>query len=385
MISQKKIITASVLAISLVIPLFAAHPLEARAEGLDYSKNLIKNGGFEDGMSGWTDPDGAWGNDDDSCLPPHSGRHYAWPYEKGASETKIYQFIELDSDCDDLPLSFSIYVGGDPDTGLEKSYAILDFYSEDGTLLYEFSKEHIGAQWGQISVQMKVPAKTKRICVTCKGVRQSGTQCDSYFDDAELYIERKTFEINGMRFLITKEADNAGEGGECAIDLARQGSAGSVDLNKATNPADNKTYQVTGIRSKAFKNYDFSGLATDEYFTIQFMNIKDIGDEAFKDAKGLRVVWLNAENIGQEAFSGCDGIWSLYLGTRTRTIGGKAFFNASAMKRIEVKGAIERADYAAFKGVPSNCDIKVKLSDDDQYVKVKNLIRRAGAKGKVSR
>lgn len=383
--SPKKKISAVVLALCLSIPLFSAHPLEARAAGLDYSKNLIQNGGFENGMTGWTDPDGAWGNDDDSCLPSHSGRHYAWPYEKGKSETKIYQFIELDGDCDGLPLSFSIYVGGDPDTGLEKSYAILEFYSEDGKLLYEFSKEHIGAPWEQISVQMKVPANTKRICVTCKGVRRSGSLCDSYFDDAELYIARKTFEVNGMRFLITKEADGSGEGGECSIDLARQGSVEGADLNKATNPSDNKTYQITGIRAKAFKNYDFSSISTDEDFTMQFMNVKDIGAEAFKDAKGLRVVWLNAENIGKEAFSGCSGIKSLYLGTRTRTIGEKAFFNASAMKKIEVKGAIERADHAAFKGITSKCDIKVRISDDDLFAKVKNLIRRAGANGKFSR
>lgn len=66
-------------------------PLPAAAAST--SANLLANPSFEDGLAGWTSPDGKWGTaESESGYDPQDGSYFAWPLQASQENTCIYYF-----------------------------------------------------------------------------------------------------------------------------------------------------------------------------------------------------------------------------------------------------------------------------------------------------
>ena len=77
-------------------PVSASICADAASAAASTSANLLANPSFEDGLAGWTSPDGKWGTaESDSGYDPQDGSYFAWPLQASQENTCIYQDLSL--------------------------------------------------------------------------------------------------------------------------------------------------------------------------------------------------------------------------------------------------------------------------------------------------
>ena len=136
-------------------------------------------------------------------------------------------------------------------------------------------------------------------------------------------------------------------------------ASAKVNINTVTG-TDGVKYKVTSIRSKAMQN--------NKKITSLI-----IGD--------------NVKLIGANAFSGCKKITAVTIGKTSKskltTIGKRAFSGCRKLGKVTIKSKkLRLAGKQAFKGSKSSLKVKVP---SNQWKKYKNILKKAGLKGKQVR
>lgn len=152
--------------------------------------NLITNGNASNGLSGWTDPDGAWASDTSSTQPgwssfkPYDGAYF-WPKNKKLSQSRLYQDISVTKYVG-MKASLSAYVRQYTDG--DESKLMLEFLNSSGKVIDSASttKSKSSDKWTNISVSKTVPKGAVTARVSLYGIRHGGSDCDSYFDNVSL-------------------------------------------------------------------------------------------------------------------------------------------------------------------------------------------------------
>ncbi len=152
--------------------------------------NLITNGNASNGISGWTDPDGAWASDTSSTQPgwssfkPYDGAYF-WPKKKKLSQSRLYQDISVKK-YTGMKATLSAYVRQYNDG--DESKLMLEFLDSSGKVIDSASttKSKSSEKWTNISVSKTVPKNAVTARVSLYGIRHGGSDCDSYFDNVSL-------------------------------------------------------------------------------------------------------------------------------------------------------------------------------------------------------
>lgn len=166
------------------------------------------------------------------------------------------------------------------------------------------------------------------------------------------FAKGKTFTTGNASYRVTRS------GAEVELTAAKFASA-KVNINTVTG-TDGVKYKVTSIRSKAMQN--------NKKITSLI-----IGD--------------NVKSIGANAFSGCKKITAVTIGKTSKskltTIGKRAFSGCRKLGKVTIKSKkLRLAGKQAFKGSKSSLKVKVP---SNQWKKYKNILKKAGLKGKQVR
>lgn len=181
--------------------------------------------------------------------------------------------------------------------------------------------------------------------------------------------------------------------------LKPDGSKSSITIPD-TVKLNGVTYKVTSIGDKAFKNQKkltkitiganvksigkeaFSGCT--KLTTVKGgKNLTTIGNKAFFNCKAIKTMNLTSTaltKIGSSAFSGCTAMTTFSASSKKlSSIGKEAFYQNKKLSSITLKTTKltkSKVGANAFKGIKSNCKIKVPSSRVKAY---KSLVRAKGA------
>ena len=178
----------------LLTSLLLAPAVAVHAAGSD---NLLINGGAEAGdLSGWTDQeaeetgDGTfsakteylWGGDD---IYPQEGDYF---FFAGATPgNRIYQDVNVEAYPEGTVFTLSGYMNGWKTDHGDNSYLEMDFLDRRGRSLAADSVcEPSIAGWDFYSFRLEKPAGAVSVRVSLIAERNTGSDCDSYFDDITL-------------------------------------------------------------------------------------------------------------------------------------------------------------------------------------------------------
>ena len=140
-----------------------------------------------------------------------------------------------------------------------------------------------------------------------------------------------------------------------------------------------KTYKVTAVADKAFKNNKKLTKVTIG------KNVKKIGNTAFANCTKLTAITLGGQvqTIGKSAFSGCAKLAKLTLGKKVKTIGSKAFYGCKKLTKITIqtsKLTTKSVGSKAFTGVSKKAKVYLPKKKAKAY---KKLLKSKGLSTKV--
>lgn len=155
-----------------------------------YSGNLIMNPGGDEGMNYWMDPDDAWDVDNKEITTLNGV--YFWPKKKDLPSTKIYQDIPI-SNYTGQKLTFSAYTRDYTAGHGDESMIRLELMDMSGTVLSikEVSNKN-NNQWIELKVSEIIPDNAVTARASLVGIRHSGSDLDSYFDEVSLSVSVNT-------------------------------------------------------------------------------------------------------------------------------------------------------------------------------------------------
>lgn len=146
---------------------------------------------------------------------------------------------------------------------------------------------------------------------------------------------------------------------------------GTVNLN-------NRTYKVTSIANKAFKNN------TKLKKVIISGNVTTIGNSAFQNCTKLKKITLPAtlKSIGNKAFLGCKNLRFVTIPKKVKSIGKKAFTNCSNLRSVTIlskKLKTATVGNKAFTKAGSKAYSKLKVKvPSKKYGSYRTLLRKKG-------
>lgn len=154
------------------------------------SGNLLMNPGGEEGMNYWIDPDDAW-ETESSTVTPFNGVFF-WPKKKALPTTMIYQDVPI-SNYIGQKLTFSAYTRDYTSSHGDESVIRLELMDFTGTVLSKKEASNKkNDQWKELKVSETIPANAVTARVSFVGIRHSGSDLDSYFDEAMLTVDGNT-------------------------------------------------------------------------------------------------------------------------------------------------------------------------------------------------
>ncbi|MBO5999606.1 MAG: hypothetical protein J6P87_07945 [Lachnospiraceae bacterium] len=174
--------------------------LQVKAAGSIENRNLLTNPGGEDGdLSGWTDaaeeesgdgtfsviPEYVWGG---STIEPYEGGYFF--FAGVTSGNYIYQDVDISDYPAGSRFTLSGYMNGwETDHG-DNSYLEMDFMDRRGrSLISDSVCEPSIAGWDLYKLVMEKPEGAETVRVSLIAERNTGSDCDSYFDGISLTAE----------------------------------------------------------------------------------------------------------------------------------------------------------------------------------------------------
>lgn len=222
----------------------------------DKAGNLLVNGDFEDGMTGWKDPDKCW--DAVQMAECHEGRHgryLTWPVyanngskevEEGSS-VSIYQDVSLNGYRAGQTAVFNCLICN-YDQGMgDMGTASLIFLDKDGNKISASNFVYRNPNWIGRSIIAAIPEGAVSARVQLTATRYAGNDVDVYIDYASLVI------TDDVVFPVTvTEQNNKWQ--------VKSGDVLQLTANNgvSTNPADFTWYSSY----EAFASVDENGVVT---------------------------------------------------------------------------------------------------------------------------
>ena len=174
--------------------------LQVKAAGSIENRNLLANPRGEDGdLSGWTDaaeeesgdgtfsviPEYVWGG---STIEPYEGGYFF--FAGVTAGNYIYQDVDISDYPAGSRFTLSGYMNGwETDHG-DNSYLEMDFMDRRGrSLISDSVCEPSIAGWDLYKLVMEKPEGAETVRVSLIAERNTGSDCDSYFDGISLTAE----------------------------------------------------------------------------------------------------------------------------------------------------------------------------------------------------
>ena len=147
-------------------------------------------------------------------------------------------------------------------------------------------------------------------------------------------------------------------GNENAVNYVAPTSKSATITIPDTITIDGKTYKVTGISDKAFK--DNKTLKT----IVIGKNVTTIGRSAFQGCTSLQKVQkaVNVQKIGDKAFYGCKKLTSMNMSSKLTTIGKYAFYKCTSLNKITIPSKVKKIGAKAFYGCKKLKTITIKTT-----------------------
>lgn len=161
----------------------------------DYASmyNLFINPDFEEGLTGWTNPDGKWGIvHEESGYGARHGRFLAWGVKSGSldkNETYIYQDVSLAGHAADETVVFNTLVCNYDQPPHDMGIIKLVFLDAEGKTVETYKQTQRNPNWNSQSIIASIPEKAVTARAYLMGHRYVGNDIDAYYDYCSLIIK----------------------------------------------------------------------------------------------------------------------------------------------------------------------------------------------------
>ncbi len=171
--------------------------------------NLLINGGGEEGMTGWTDPDGIWEPSlNTTNHEPIEGETFFWPSKKPCAEAMMYQDVDITEYGEGTWMKLTAWLANYNQSPHDQATLQLSYLDAGGNLLNSDASQQRNPEWGQHQIDLQIPAGAVTARVSCLATRFVGQDNDAYFDDIRLVVtDRVVREV-----IITGDKDKVTEG-----------------------------------------------------------------------------------------------------------------------------------------------------------------------------
>jgi hypothetical protein len=239
------------------------------------SGNLLTNPSFENGLDGWTSPDGKWGTvESESGYEPQDGGYFAWPTEASQENTYIYQDVSLSGYNAGDSVIFSIMICNYDQPPHDMGRIELKYLDSSGKELKTYTQDQRNPDWNSNTIIAAIPGGAATARVVLWAIWYVGGDVDAYYDNASLVATTEKYST-----IYVTEKDGKGDA-----------KAGDI----LTLTADNSV-------SKNPTDYEWSSSYT-EAATVDAGGIVTVkGDSEFaiyaKDKKTgvVGVYWVNSD------------------------------------------------------------------------------------------
>lgn len=222
----RKKLLAIVLSIAMLGGLMPGMALAA-----ENGENLLQNPSFEDGLSGWTNPDNAW-----AAIPnvpgysEHSavhGKYFVWvPKAEGKDTICVYQDVALNGHNPGEVLELSTQTRNWDQTPRDESKIVLKFLDAAGNVLKEYSQQDSNSKWHKLTVSGPLPGGAVKARAELWAIRHT-VDADAYYDDVSLKFSGGTVPVINNQ--VTPSSSWSGTWSAKGV----SGTTNDLDLNDA--------------------------------------------------------------------------------------------------------------------------------------------------------
>lgn len=231
-----------------------SEPVSFNVTNSAFSSNLLINPGAESGITGWTIEEGTLESlalDECGCVAPHSGLRLfvagglCNDYPVGRATQKVD--VSQNADIIDSGTSMAYFGAYMRDwNGNDIPQIKLYFYSSTNSLLGESGwLSHNTPDFTLKEGKIKIPKLTRTIKFEIKGVRNAGSDNDSYIDDIYLRIGNENVDCNIVS--VKDEIENE-------LNIYPNPGKDIITIESDKNIRDIKLFNIDGSLIKYFKN-----------------------------------------------------------------------------------------------------------------------------------
>ena len=208
------------------------------------SENLLINGGGEEEMTGWTDPDDIWKPSlNTTNHDPKEGSTFFWPSKRACEYAMMYQDVEITSYKAGTWMKLSAWLANYDQSPHDQATLQLSFLDAAGNVLDSDSSQQRNPEWGFHEISLKIPEGAATARVSCIANRFVGSDNDAYFDDIRLVSTIETIH----EVIITGDKDKVRAGDTIQL------SATDGTYSKATDYEWSSSYDsIATVDSNGF-------------------------------------------------------------------------------------------------------------------------------------
>lgn len=158
------------------------------------SENLLVNSSFEDGLTGWVNPDGKWSTvESESGYEPQDGEWFAWPLEANQENTYIYQDVSLAGYAPGNSVIFAVKLCNYDQAPHDMGRVELQFLSSSNNVIERYTQDQRNPNWNQQTIIAQIPSGAAKARVILHAIWYVGGDVDAYYDDASLVVSTEQY------------------------------------------------------------------------------------------------------------------------------------------------------------------------------------------------
>ncbi|MDR1728714.1 MAG: hypothetical protein LBT74_12455, partial [Acidobacteriota bacterium] len=152
--------------------------------------NLLVNPSFEDGMNGWTVPDGKWESVpyavNSDRYKPRDGKFLSWPKKAARENTFIYQDVPLRGYTAGDTVAMSVMVCNYDQPPHDMGRVDLQFLDGSGNVVKSYTQDQRNPNWNLQSFVTPIPEGAATARLVLHAIHYVGTDVDAYYDKASV-------------------------------------------------------------------------------------------------------------------------------------------------------------------------------------------------------
>lgn len=348
--------------LSIIMALVMCLSVLPLATSAAITDNLLTNPSFENGLDGWTSPDGKWSTvEEESGYEPQDGNHFAWPTGANRENTYIYQDVSLNGHNVGETLIFNVMVCNYDQAPHDMGQVVVKFLDASGNTVKEYIQQQRNPDWNSQTIIATLPTGAVTARIELWAIWYVGGDVDAYYDDASVVV---TTEKYNLVYITEKDGKETAKEGDTLYLTA--------DNSISKNPLDytwSSSYEIAAT-------VDENGVVTvytEDEFAIY---AKD------KASMVVGVYWVNSENENLKPAAGSS--WASAGLAEADAMG----LIPDCLKGADLTKPITRAEFAAvavkayeaLSGVTElpSTDNPFTDTNDSEVVKAFNLGITAG-------